>query len=57
MKIASLKHYKDEVKSIEAPKECGILFENYEDFSKGDELEFYKIVRSKRELNNEQGTK
>ena len=57
VKIASLKHYKDEVKSIEAPKECGILFENYEDFSKGDELEFYKIVKVKRELNIEQGTK
>lgn len=57
VKIASLKHYKDEVKSIEAPKECGILFENYEDFSKVDELEFYKIVKVKRELNIEQGTK
>jgi len=57
VKIASLKHYKDEVKSIEAPKECGILFENYEDFSKDDELEFYKIVKVKRELNIEQGTK
>ncbi|MFY9126067.1 MAG: translation initiation factor IF-2 [Defluviitoga tunisiensis] len=57
VKIASLKHYKDEVKSIEAPKECGILFENFEDFSKGDELEFYRIVKVKRELNIEQGTK
>jgi translation initiation factor IF-2 len=57
VKIASLRHYKDEVKSIEAPKECGILFENFEDFSKGDELEFYRIVKVKRELNIEQGTK
>jgi len=57
VKIASLKHYKDEVKSIEAPKECGILFENFEDFSKGDELEFYRIVKVKRELNIEQSTK
>lgn len=50
VKIKSLKHYKDEVKSVEAPKECGIQFENYEDFSKGDELEFYKSVFVKREL-------
>jgi translation initiation factor IF-2 len=52
-----LKHYKDEVKSIEAPKECGIQFENFEDFTKGDELEFYKHVFVKRELGLEQKTK
>ncbi|PNR95103.1 translation initiation factor IF-2 [Petrotoga olearia] len=57
VKIKSLKHYKDEVKSIEAPKECGIQFENFEDFSKGDELEFYKHVFVKRELGLEQKTK
>jgi len=57
VKIKSLKHYKDEVKSIEAPKECGIQFENFEDFSKGDELEFYKHVFVKRELDLEQKTK
>ncbi|PNR89444.1 translation initiation factor IF-2 [Petrotoga sp. 9T1HF07.CasAA.8.2] len=57
VKIKSLKHYKDEVKSIEAPKECGIQFENFEDFTKGDELEFYKHVFVKRELGLEQKTK
>jgi len=57
VKIKSLKHYKDEVKSIEAPKECGIQFENFEDFSKGDELEFYKHIFVKRELDLEQKTK
>jgi translation initiation factor IF-2 len=57
VKIKSLKHYKDEVKSIEAPKECGIQFENFEDFTKGDELEFYKHVFVKRELDLEQKTK
>ena len=57
VKITSLKHYKDEVNSVDAPKECGIQFENFEDFSKGDELEFYKIVKVKRQLNLENSTK
>lgn len=48
--IEILKHYKDEVKKVEAPKECGIKFENFNDFSIGDELEFYKYIKVEREI-------
>ncbi|WP_318842100.1 translation initiation factor IF-2 [Oceanotoga sp. DSM 15011] len=48
--IESLKHYKDEVKMVDAPKECGIKFENFDDISSGDELEFYRYVQIERQL-------
>ena len=50
VKIESLKHYKDEVKMVDAPKECGIKFENFDDVSAGDELEFYKMIQVEREI-------
>jgi translation initiation factor IF-2 len=50
VKIESLKHYKDEVKMVDASKECGIKFENYDDVSAGDELEFYKMIQVEREI-------
>jgi translation initiation factor IF-2 len=50
VKIESLKHYKDEVKRIEAPQEGGIKFENFDDFNAGDELEFYKNIQFERQI-------
>ncbi len=44
-KIESLKHYKEDVERIEAPQECGIKFQDFEDIKEGDELEFY-VVKS-----------
>ena len=48
--IESLKHYKDEVKRVEAPKECGIKLFKYDDFQEGDELEFHITKKVKRTL-------
>lgn len=49
-KIESLKHYKDEVKRIEAPKECGIKIFNFDDINEGDEMEFYKYIQVERTI-------
>jgi translation initiation factor IF-2 len=54
--IETLKHYKDDVSRIEAPKECGIKLEEFEDIEKGDELEFHikKQVRRTLDFNENQ---
>lgn len=49
-KIESLRHYKDEVKRIDAPKECGIKILNFDDINEGDEMEFYKFIQVERTL-------
>ncbi len=41
-RIASLKHYKDEVKEIKAGQECGILLEGFNDVKPGDIIEAYE---------------
>ena len=48
--IESLKHYKDEVSRIDAPKECGIKFLNFDDIQEGDQLEFHVKRKVKRTL-------
>ncbi|MBP7238297.1 MAG: translation initiation factor IF-2, partial [Petrotogaceae bacterium] len=50
VKIEQLKHYKDDVKSVDAPKECGMKFFNFDDLVVGDELEFLKTVQVERKL-------
>ena len=47
-KIASLRRYKDDVKSVKAGFECGISLENYQDIKPGDVIEGYKIVQVAR---------
>ncbi|AEX85745.1 translation initiation factor IF-2 [Marinitoga sp. 1135] len=49
-KLESLRHYKDEVKRIEAPKECGVKILNFDDINEGDEMEFYKFIQVERTL-------
>ena len=46
--IKALKHYKDDVKEVKTNTECGISFENYTDFAKGDQLEFFETVEEAR---------
>ena len=41
--IASLRRYKDEVKSVKAGFECGISLENFQDIHPGDNIEGYRI--------------
>ena len=47
-KIASLRRYKDDVKSVKSGYECGIGLENYQDIHPGDLIEGYKIVQVAR---------
>ncbi|MCD6551671.1 translation initiation factor IF-2 [Thermotoga sp.] len=47
-KIESLKHYKEDVKVVEAPQECGIKLAGFDDIREGDELEFYVIKKVRR---------
>ena len=46
--IASLKHFKDEVKEIKAGTECGIVLENFNDIREGDEIEASIMVEIPR---------
>ncbi len=42
-KIASLRRYKDDVKSVKAGFECGIGLENFQDIHPGDQIEAFRI--------------
>lgn len=41
--VASLRRYKDDVKSVRAGFECGVVLENYQDIHPGDLIEAYRI--------------
>ncbi len=49
-KIESLKHYKEDVSRMEAPQECGIKLEGFDDIKEGDELDFYIIKKVPKKL-------
>ena len=42
-KVASLRHYKDDVKSLRAGLEGGVGLENFQDIHPGDIIESYRI--------------
>ena len=42
-KIASLRRYKDDVKSVKAGFECGIGLESFQDIHPGDQIEAYRV--------------
>lgn len=44
-KIDSLKHFKEDVREMAAGFECGIQFENWNDYKEGDVIEAYEIVQ------------
>lgn len=50
--LASLKHFKDDVREMNAGQECGISLKGYEDIKEGDQLEVFEVtevaVRSKQ---------
>ena len=47
-KLASLRRYKDDVKSVKAGFECGIGLENFQDIKPGDQIEGYRIEQVAR---------
>ena len=46
--IASLKHFKENVREIAAGTECGMGLEGFVDFQEGDVIEVYRLERPKR---------
>jgi translation initiation factor IF-2 len=48
--IASLKRFKDDVREVEQGFECGIGLEGFNDLKKGDSIEAFKMVETKRKL-------
>ncbi|MBW2281644.1 MAG: translation initiation factor IF-2 [Deltaproteobacteria bacterium] len=42
-KVASLKHFKDDVREVQSPRECGLRIENFNDLKIGDTLESYLL--------------
>ncbi len=49
-RITSLKHFQDDVKEIDAGKECGIGIEGMKNFEEGDLIETYTTEEVKRTL-------
>lgn len=48
--IATLKHYKDNVKEVLQGSECGLQIKDYHDIMPGDVIECYLVKEVKREL-------
>jgi translation initiation factor IF-2 len=44
-KIASLKHFKEDVREMGAGQECGLTFEGWEDFQEGDQVEVFEMIQ------------
>ncbi|MBQ6457357.1 MAG: translation initiation factor IF-2, partial [Kiritimatiellae bacterium] len=42
-KVQTLRHFKDEVKEVTGQQECGVCFQNYEEFAVGDIIECYML--------------
>ena len=49
-KLSTLKRFKDEVPEVPAGQECGIAFENYQDLSKNDVIECFRVEEIVRSL-------
>jgi len=48
--LATLKHFKDDVREVKSPNECGLSFEKFQDFRVGDVIEAYEILKEKKSL-------
>lgn len=48
--VASLKHFKEDVREIKAGQECGIRLDNFEDFEVGDRIQVFAIEKVLPEL-------
>jgi translation initiation factor IF-2 len=46
--IASLKRFRDDVRSVREGFECGVGIENFNDVKEGDVLEFFEVVEVPR---------
>jgi translation initiation factor IF-2 len=48
--IHTLKHFQQDAQMVEAPQECGMRLEKFDEVLEGDELEFYRIKEVERIL-------
>ncbi len=48
--LSSLRRFKDEVKEVNGGQECGMAFENYDDFKVGDVIECFEVEEIARSL-------
>jgi translation initiation factor IF-2 len=46
--IASLKRFRDDVRTVREGFECGVGVENFNDVKEGDVLEFFEVVEVPR---------
>ena len=46
--IASLKRFRDDVRTVREGFECGVGIENFNDVKEGDVLEFFEVVEVPR---------
>jgi translation initiation factor IF-2 len=44
-RIASLRHFQDDVKEVKAGAECGLRLDNFQEFQEGDVLECYTVEK------------
>ncbi len=51
-KVASLKHFKNDAREVEAGMECGVGVEGYNDVKVGDVFEFFQVEEVARTLEN-----
>ena len=49
-RVQTLRHFKDEVKEVTGQQECGICFQDYEEFKTGDTVECYVLEELPRSL-------
>ena len=49
-KLATLKHFQDDVREIRAGQECGMSIENYQDIKVGDVIEAFEVEEIARTL-------
>jgi translation initiation factor IF-2 len=49
-KLASLKHFKNDVREVDAGSECGCQIEGFADVKQGDVIEFYSVEEVARTL-------
>ena len=50
-RLGSLRRFKDDVKEVRAGQECGMHFERYNDVKRGDEIELFKTIELKQDIN------
>jgi translation initiation factor IF-2 len=48
--LASLKHFKDDVREVQAGQECGLSLKGYDDFKELDQIEVFEVTEVARTL-------